>query len=158
MARCQQRTGLGWGRAQEALTTKSFPDLQPRHNLGFPHGLSQMTPSPSVKSSSCTRGAQPSHLWSQVSPAHSLPCSTWALPRFCLQPGDSLKGGILEVTHSAGFNAVLPPPASPLPFPFCLHLTSHPHSGWKNPCPPPPLVLFLQVVGGHPAFEGLHPI
>lgn len=51
-------TRLGRGRAREAPTTTSFPDWQPRHKLGFPHGLSQMAPSPSAKSPRYTLEAQ----------------------------------------------------------------------------------------------------
>jgi hypothetical protein len=46
------------GRTLEAPMTMSLPDLQQRHNWGFPHSLSQKVHSPSVKSPRCTRGSQ----------------------------------------------------------------------------------------------------
>lgn len=87
-------TRLGWGRAQEAPTTKSFPDLQPRHSWGFPHGLSQWHrvdqqshQGARVGLSCLTSGPKP--------PLHipSLPCTMSAPTRPSLPAGGQPGGG-----------------------------------------------------------------
>lgn len=127
--------------------TTSFPELQQRQDWDFPHDLSQMVHSPSVES---PKGR---HTW--VSAFHLCPtlgllcsfllCSMWA---------SITKGIPVEVTDS-----VLSLPPLILSFPFCLCVTTHPMDSYetrRTPCLP--LVLFLEIVEGHPAFEVLHSI
>ena len=119
-----------------------------------------MVPSPSAKSPRCTCEAQLSCLRSQAqdTPAPSTPCSMWAPTRPYLPAGGQPGGEYLRGHTFCRFNVVLPTP-SHFPFPLCLiSQLTHTEAGRTDAPHYPSLVLFLQVVGGHPAFEGLHPV
>lgn len=85
--RCQHHTQAKQGQDMAAPLITSFPDVQQRHDCGFPHGPSPVVHGPSVKSPRRTRG---SVFWSQSQAwdgsAHSLHFSVWAprLPTFQL--------------------------------------------------------------------------
>lgn len=143
-------TGLGWGRARRPLGPHPFR-ICSQGTTGVSHWP---VPDGAEPISEVTKG----HTWgSAVSPLVSGLLLKVAPTRPYLPARDSLEASVLEVTPSAGFNVVLPPPPPPPPSPFPIVFISpliHTQAGRTHA----PLVLFLQVVGGHPAFEGLHPV
>lgn len=118
-------TRLSRSRAREAPTTTYFPDLQPRHKIGFPtrpvpNGAKSVSKAPKV------------HMWGSafLPLVPGCPCpfpsllivGTPPCPRR-FQLGDSLEGCIFEVTHSIGLMLSSPTP-SHFPFPFVLSHSS----------------------------------
>lgn len=104
-----------------------------------------MVHSPSAKSLWCTLGSKAQFSPAIPFPAHPLPPS-W--------------GEVREVTLSARFHAVSPP-SSQAVLPL-LSTRGHCSSSGSYSATLaggtlwPPLVFLFKVVGGHPAFEGLH--